>query len=92
MKNANTSPKQPNAADSELLALLENLDGWGQHFREKQHGVTLSILRAKKTLSDQAARIGKLEDTLNLLFHYSDCTSRQMEIIEEVLPQIIDTP
>lgn len=32
--------------------LLGNLQEWGEHFRSEQHGVTLTILRAKKMLSD----------------------------------------
>lgn len=32
-------------------------------------------------------RIEELEETLNHLFHYTDCTSRQMDIIEKVLPR-----
>jgi hypothetical protein len=51
--------------------LLENLEAWGEHFREMQHGATLTILRARKTICDQSARIAWLgnqwEETKELL-------------------------
>lgn len=52
----------PPATCSPSSELLENLEEWGEHFREKQHGVTLTILRARKTISDQSARIAWLEN------------------------------
>jgi len=64
------------SASSELI---ENLGEWGEHFREKQHGATLTILRARKTILDQTARIDALEEILNRLFHYTDCTTGQMD-------------
>ena len=67
--------------------LIDNLQEWGEHFRNKQHGATLTILRARKTILDQSARIHELEEVLNRLFHYTDCTTGQMAIIEEILPQ-----
>jgi superfamily II DNA helicase RecQ len=70
-----------------MAELVENLQKWGEHFREKQHGVTLTILRARRTIIDQSVRIDLLEEVLNRLFHYTDCTTGQMAIIEEVLPQ-----
>jgi len=45
--------------------LIDNLQEWGEHFREKQHGATLTMLRARKTILDQSARIAELEDELN---------------------------
>ena len=45
---------------SALRELLENLEEWGEHFREQQHGATLTLLRARKTITDQAARIDEL--------------------------------
>lgn len=39
---------------SALSDLVANLEEWGEHFREKQHGATLTILRAKKTIADLA--------------------------------------
>ena len=63
--------------------LIDNLQEWGEDFREKQHGATLTILRARKTILDQSARIYELEEVLNRLFHYTDCTTGQMAIIEE---------
>ena len=77
----------PATACSASSELLENLQEWGEHFREKQHGATLTILRARKTILDQCARIDALEEVLNRLFHYTDCTTGQMAIIEEVSPQ-----
>jgi hypothetical protein len=44
--------------------LLENLEEWGEHFREMQHGATLSILRAKKTIQDLAAHAAAMESVL----------------------------
>jgi len=67
--------------------LIDNLQEWGEEFRKKQHGATLTILRARKTILDQSARIYELEEVLNRLFHYTDCTTGQMVIIEEILPQ-----
>jgi hypothetical protein len=88
-----TEAKQPASAGchpttcSASSELLENLQEWGEHFREKQHGATLTILRARRTILDQGARIDALEEVLNRLFHYTDCTTGQMAIIEEVSPQ-----
>lgn len=45
---------------SALADLLANLDEWAEHFRQERHGAVLTILRAKKTISDQASRIGEL--------------------------------
>lgn len=74
----------PHETKREITGLIENLEEWADHFRNKQHGATLSILRAKKTITDQAARIEQLEDALNQIFHYTDCTSGQMAIIDEI--------
>jgi hypothetical protein len=52
----------PGASCSASSELLENLGEWGEHFREKQHGATLTILRARKTIIDQSARIAWLEN------------------------------
>jgi hypothetical protein len=41
---------------------VENLQEWGEHFREQQHGATLTILRARRTIIDQSARIVWLEN------------------------------
>jgi len=42
--------------------LIDNLQEWGEEFREKQHGATLTILRARKTILDQSAKIHGLEE------------------------------
>lgn len=44
----------------QIKELLENLEAWGEEFRATQHGATLTILRAKKTIMDQAARIAQM--------------------------------
>jgi hypothetical protein len=102
MKNDNMQPKPEtsdeqesgsalrDAACSASSELIENLWEWGEYFRENQHGATLTILRARKMISDQSSRIEALEEVLNRLFHYTDCTSGQMEIIEEVSPQNVE--
>lgn len=75
----------------EFEELLGNLEEWGEHFREQQHSVTLSILRSKRILKDQAERIEELEDTLNQIYHYSSCTTGQMEMIDKVFNICEDT-
>lgn len=67
--------------------LIDNLQAWGEHFRDKQHAATPTIFRAREIILDQSARIYELEEVLNRLFHYTDCTTGQMAIIEEILPQ-----
>jgi hypothetical protein len=44
--------------------LLDNLEAWGNHFRDKQHGVTLTILRAKNVIRDQNERIETIAEML----------------------------
>ena len=47
--------------DHQITELLENLEAWGEEFRTNQHGATLTILRARKTIADQAAMIAQLK-------------------------------
>lgn len=58
--NNNAGEGRPDAACSALADLLGNLDEWATHYRELGSPVTLSILRARKTLADQSDRIGEL--------------------------------
>lgn len=39
---------------------------------------------------EPAARIAELEDALNEIYHYTDSTTGQMEIIDRVLPQKVE--
>ena len=47
--------------------LIENLAEWGEYFREKQHGATLTILRAKKTILDQQKEIQRLHEAASYM-------------------------
>ena len=51
--------------DHQTKELLENLEAWGEEFRSNQHGATLTILRAKKTIADQVALIAQLKTAIN---------------------------
>lgn len=44
---------------SALSDLVENLAAWGEHFREERHGATLTLLRAKKTLTDMTSLLNE---------------------------------
>ena len=44
----------------------------------------------EKAVKELKSRIDQLEDALNDIYHSTSCTSAQMALIEEVIPQKIE--
>ena len=63
----NTIESEHRMAMTPQRELIDNLQEWGEHFREMQHGATLTILRARKTILDQSALIHELKDAIKAL-------------------------
>ena len=70
--------------EKDTAELIENLDEWADHFRQDQHGVTLSLLRAIRAINEMQKRIGERDDARRMWSIYQDKFAEAQELLSDV--------